>query len=80
MASRLHAGPQPGNGGGDGRGMVREVIDDGDATDGATHFQTPAHPLEGRQRLDGLGRRDADMLGRHDGGNGIGPVVLASQR
>ena len=80
MAARLHAGPQPGDGGGNGRGMVREVVDDGDATDGATHFQPPPHPLEGGQRLDGLGRRDADVLGRHDGGNGIGPVVLASQR
>ena len=80
MASRLHAGPQPGNGGGDGRGVVREVIDDGDTADGPAHFQPPPHPLEGRQRLDGLGRRDADVLGRHDGGNGIGPVVLAGQR
>jgi hypothetical protein len=68
---------RPFQGGGDGGGMVGEIIIDGDVIHHAAHLHAPLHAGELAQGRAGLRRRHARMAGGGDGGQGVVQVVGA---
>ena len=59
----------------DGGGVVREVIDDGDAVDLRANFQPALDAAEGGEGLGDGGERDALSEGERGGGGGVQRVV-----
>ena len=78
-ARTAHFLPQPGYGGGDGGGVVGEVVIHGDATHAAFHFHAPLHVLELRKRFAGYLNTHAGMAGGGDHGQRVEAVVFAQQ-
>src|ERR1051325_6714254 len=66
--------------GGDGRGMVGEVVDDGDAALDAAHFHAPLDPLKRLESLLDLLRAPAAHVRHGDAGQRVGHVVLSRER
>jgi len=77
---RAHARAQAGQRGRNGRGVVREIVVNGDAARLATHLQAAAHAAEGRQRPRGLAWRDPGLACRGQRSQAVGAVVRAQQR
>ncbi len=69
--------PQPGDRGGDGRGVVSEVVDDLHAARGAAQFHPALHALKAAQRGAGFVGKHPGVLGRGNGGQGVAAVVRA---
>ncbi|KAG0732503.1 hypothetical protein G6F23_014254 [Rhizopus arrhizus] len=79
-ASRPDLAAQPFQGGGDGGGVVGEIVVDLHAVDGAAQFHAALDPGKAGQGLDALFRGHAHVLGRCQRRQRIHAVVLAPRR
>lgn len=67
-------------GGGDGRGVMGEIVVDMDIIDDSPQLHPPLDVLEPAQCPDCFGGVDARVGGGGDGGQGVADVVMAAQR
>ncbi len=73
-------GAQRSQGFADGRGVMRKVVDDGDAGDDGAHFKAALDAFEAGQSGLNCFFADALVRGQRGGGRGVERVVFAGQR